>query len=149
MFHVSSTRNRASIQRYGLDWSRMSGVPGIAGSREPEVDGIFVSEDHFTAEFFVRINNTGGPVDIWAIDDALNADLVESGSGFSYLPYRIDRQRLTLLGQALLPPVESAQEGGSGSSGAYGSNLTIALEDGTVLYDDAAHAYIANRPAVE
>src|ERR1700712_569251 len=51
MFDVSSDHDRGSIELFGLDWSRMSGVPGIAGSREPEVEGIFVSPDYFTAEF--------------------------------------------------------------------------------------------------
>jgi len=62
MFHVSSVRNRESIQAHGLDWTRMSGAWGIAGSRQPDVGGIFLSPDHFTAQFFVRMNNTGGTV---------------------------------------------------------------------------------------
>ena len=111
MFHVSSVRNRESIELHGLDWSRMSGAPGIAGSREPEVEGIFVALDYFTAEFFVRMNNTGGPVDVWSIDDAQEADLVVSDSGFSYLPYRLGPQRLLRLDQLPLSPVEVVHQG--------------------------------------
>jgi hypothetical protein len=82
MFHVSSTANRTSIDVHGLDWSRMSGTSGIAGSRLPEVEGIFLSQDRFTAEFFVRMNNTGGPVDMWTVEDIDDAELVESDTGF-------------------------------------------------------------------
>lgn len=150
MFHVSSARNRASIQAHGLDWARMSGTRGIAGSRQPEVvDGIFLSPDNFTAQFFVRMNNTGGPVDIWAVDDVDPNDLIESGNGFSYVPYRINRQRLTLHGQGLteddLPPAVEMHNNTTSSSTAYSSSLTIALADGTVLHGDVAHAYVAQR----
>ena len=144
MFHVSSVRNRESIQAYGLDWTRMSAAPGIAGSRQPEVDGNFLSPDYFTAQFFVRMNNTGGPVDIWAIDGIDPDDLVESGSGYSYLPIRIDRLRLTLadkglLASALPPAIELP------ARGAYQSYATITRDDGTVLHGDAARAYLASR----
>ena len=149
MFHVSSVRNRDSIQAHGLDWTRMSAAPWIAGGREPEVDGIFLSTDCLTAQFFVRMNNTGGPVDIWAVDGVDPNDLVESGDGFRYLPTRIDRQRLTLadtglLAEALPPAVEVRSEGG-GSSGVYHSYGTVTRDDGTVLHGDAARAYLANR----
>lgn len=102
MFHVTSAANRTSIDRHGLDWSRMSGARGIAGSRLPEVDGIFLSQDRFTAEFFVRMNNTGGPVDMWTVDDVDEVDLVQSDSGFFYVPFRIERGRLTLEARGLL-----------------------------------------------
>jgi len=142
MFHVSSVRNRESILAHGLDWTRMSGTRGIAGSRQPEVEGIFLSSDHFTAQFFVRMNNTAGPVDIWAVDDVDPNDLIESGNGFSYVPYRIGHQRLTLHDQELtedaLPPAVEMQSNEAGASTAYSSSLTIALDDGTVLRDDAA-----------
>ncbi len=133
MFHVSSASNRESIQAHGLDWTRMSGTRGIAGSRHPEVEGIFLSPDHFTAQFFVRINNTGGPVDIWAVDDVDENDLIDSGNGFSYVPYRIEPQGLTLHTQGLteddLPPAIEMNTT-NGPSTAYSSSLTIALETG-------------------
>lgn len=70
----------------------------------PEVEGIFVCPDRFTVNFFFGPNNTGGPVDVWAIEEVDESHLVESSGGFSYLPYRIGPKRLTLLFQAL-PPV--------------------------------------------
>jgi hypothetical protein len=103
LFHVSSSRNRGSIEAHGLDWSLMMTAPGIAGSREPEVDGVFVCLDRFTVDFFVRVNNTGGPVDVWAIDDVDQTHLVETASGFSYLPSRIGPEHLSLLDQAVQP----------------------------------------------
>lgn len=147
MFHVTSVLNRQSIQAHGLDWSRMAAAWGIAGSRRPEVDGVFLAEDHFTAEFFVRINNTGGAVDIWAVDYVDPADLVDGGSGFSYVPYRIGPDRLSLHDQWLteqnLPPVVTTHKGSWTT--AYRSNLTITLDDGTELHGDDAHALIAQR----
>lgn len=105
LYHVSSSHNRGSIEAHGLDWSFMKTAPGIAGSREPEVAGVFVCLDKFTVDFFVRVNNTGGPVDVWAIDDVDQSNLIETASGFSYLPARIGAEHLTLIDQSL-PMVE-------------------------------------------
>jgi hypothetical protein len=58
LFYVASCGSRQSIREHGLDSSRMGAVPGIAGSRRPAGDGVFVCRDD---EFFVAINNTGGP----------------------------------------------------------------------------------------
>ena len=101
LYHVSSSRNRDSIKAHGLDWSFMTTSAGIAGSREPEAEGVFVCLDKFTVDFFVRMNNTGGPVDIWAIDDVDQTHLTDNGSGFTYLPTRIAPKHLTLLDQDL------------------------------------------------
>lgn len=96
MFHVSSSVNRASIERHGLDWTYMRDAPGIAGSRAPEVAGVFLVSDYSTVLFFVRINNTGGPVDVWAVEDVPDSDLIDKGTGFVYVPYPIPAHRLTL-----------------------------------------------------
>ena len=64
-WHVTSTRNRQSILEHGLDWRRMAFAPGIAGSTVPEQEGCFLSSTEFESDFFVRMNNTGGPVDVW------------------------------------------------------------------------------------
>jgi hypothetical protein len=99
MFHVSSVRNRASIQCHGLDASRMGAAPGIAGSRRPEADGIFLCPDLSTADWFASINNTGGPVDLWQVD-GVDADLMlDNGNGFHYLPGCIPADRITLVQQ--------------------------------------------------
>jgi hypothetical protein len=42
MYHVTSSRNRASIQEHGLDAFLMGAACGIAGSRDPEVAGCFL-----------------------------------------------------------------------------------------------------------
>ena len=46
----------------------MADAPGIAGSRQPEEEGCFLCMNDFEVSFFVRINNTGGPVDVWAVE---------------------------------------------------------------------------------
>lgn len=147
MFHVTSVRNRRSIQTHGLDWTHMSDVPGIAGSRRPEVDGVFLVEDPEMAQFFVQINSTGGPVDIWAVDDVDPADLVDAGSGFSYLPARVERHRLTLLDRDIPETVRTStvpRDDGTGEQ-AYSSRLTVTLDDGTELSDDEAWAFLTRR----
>ncbi|MBM9465855.1 hypothetical protein [Nakamurella leprariae] len=132
MFHVSSVRNRASIQRHGLDWTRMLDAPGIAGSREPEATGVYLVPDRFTAQFFVRLNNTGGPVDVWTVDDVPADDLVvDDCTGFGYVPYRIGRDRLTLHDRDLPPPPPPPVviDAATGSGRVVGA-LTITSADG-------------------
>ena len=81
LFHVTSAMNRESILVHGLDWTRMGAAPGIAGSPVPEEDGVFLCRDEFEAGFFVRMNNTGGPVDVWAVTGVDEQRLVTTGSG--------------------------------------------------------------------
>lgn len=100
-FHVSSSLNRASITEHGLDWSRMGVGPGIAGSRTPEVAGVYLCLDEFEADWFVRLNNTGGPVDVWRIDGVDETRLIDNGSGHSYTDEKIPPSQLTLLRQDL------------------------------------------------
>ncbi len=57
-FHVTSTTNRDSVLKHGLDWSQMGEARGIAGSRRPEVSGAFLCRDESEADWFVYINNT-------------------------------------------------------------------------------------------
>ncbi|WIM93231.1 hypothetical protein ACTOB_005203 [Actinoplanes oblitus] len=95
LFHVSSVLNRDSIRRHGLDWTRMGAARNIAGSRAPEVEGCFLC-DEATTTFFIRINNTGGPVDVWAVDGVGEEQLVTSPEGFEYYPGRIPAQQVTL-----------------------------------------------------
>ncbi|WP_306327628.1 hypothetical protein [Streptomyces venezuelae] len=95
-FHVSSLLNRRSIARHGLDWTLMGAAPGIAGSRRPEVEGIFVCRGEEEAGFFLQINNTGGPVDLWSVDGVDEGLLVDNGNGFVYLPGRIPAAQVRL-----------------------------------------------------
>jgi len=96
LFHVTSVLNRESILAHGLDWTRMGAAPGIAGSSLPEEDGVFLCRDEFEAGFFVQMNNTGGPVEVWAVADIGEEQLITSGSGFCYFPARIPRSQVTL-----------------------------------------------------
>jgi hypothetical protein len=96
LFHVTSAVNRESILVHGLDWTRMGAAPGIAGSPVPEEDGVFLCRDEFEAGFFVRMNNTGGPVDVWAVAGIDEQQLVTAGSGFRYFPARIPRGQISL-----------------------------------------------------
>jgi hypothetical protein len=97
MYHVTSVLNRDSILTHGLDPSRMAAAPGIAGSEQPDGEGCFVCLDEGEVEWFVAMNNTGGPVDVWAIDDVDEADLVQHPDGHSYYPEPIPASRLRLL----------------------------------------------------
>ena len=104
MFHVSSRVNRGSISSHGLDWTRMADAPGIAGSETPEQEGCFLCRGEPELEFIVGLNNTGGPVDVWAVDGIDEADLVRSPEGYLYLPRRIPSRSLTLLRRDIPPP---------------------------------------------
>ena len=103
-FHVTSVENRTSIQHHGLDWRRMGAAPGIAGSRCPEQEGCFLAFDEWTADYFVEMNNTGGPVDVWAVDGVDEETLVTSGEGYDYYPGVIPPARLRLVREDV-PPV--------------------------------------------
>ncbi len=96
-FHVSSARNRASIATHGLDWRRMGAACGIAGSPVPEQEGCFLVPDEFSADFFVRMNAPGGPVDVWEVSGVQEAELLESPEGFAYLPAVVPPERLRLV----------------------------------------------------
>jgi hypothetical protein len=97
MYHVTSSRNRESIRTHGLDWTRMGAAVGIAGSPGAEAAGCFVCRDDGEADYFVRMNNTGGPVDAWEIDGADGDDLVDAGSGYGYLPRVVPPEQLRLV----------------------------------------------------
>jgi hypothetical protein len=75
----------------------MGAAPGIAGSRRAEVEGCFLAEDEWEAQYFVEMNNTGGAVDVWAVDDIDAALLLDNGSGYFYVLGTIPRESLTLL----------------------------------------------------
>jgi hypothetical protein len=111
LFHVSSTANRESILAHGLDWTRMGAAPGIAGSTAPEKKGVFLCRDEFEARFFVGLNNTGGPVDVWAVTGIEESELVTSGTGFCYFPAPIPPAQVTLADRPQDEPVTAAGRG--------------------------------------
>jgi hypothetical protein len=99
LFHVSSAANRESILAHGLDWTRMGAAPGIAGSTAPEEDGVFLCRNEFEVRFFSGMNNTGGPVDVWAVTGIEEDELIDNGSGFGYFPAPIPAAQVTLADQ--------------------------------------------------
>ncbi|MGI8417404.1 MAG: hypothetical protein ACR2P2_14615 [Nakamurella sp.] len=101
-YHVSSALNRDSIRVHGLDWHYMKAAPGIAGSRQPEQEGCFLGEAH-DVDWFVGMNNTGGPVDVWEISGVIVEDLLAASGGYWYLPAAIGPDRLRLVQQDIPP----------------------------------------------
>lgn len=118
LFHVSSSANRESILAHGLDWQRMS-ARGIAGSDRPEQAGCFLCRDDWEVDWFVKMNNTGGPVDVWAVDGVDPRELVDSPQGHCYVGSPISAEHLTLIRRDI-PPMRSsnlAPEGHTESMG--------------------------------
>ena len=103
-FHVTSSLNRASITEHGLDWEHMGTTCGIAGSPIPETAGIFLCRDEAEADYFVGMNNTGGPVDVWAVEGIDPESLTDNGRGYVYLPEKIPAARLMLRRRDLQEP---------------------------------------------
>jgi hypothetical protein len=113
LFHVSSAANRDSIRRHGLDWTRMGAACGIAGSREPEVEGIFLCRGESEAAWFVHMNNTGGPVDVWVVTGVGRTELRDNGSGLWYFPGKIPAAQVNLTSwPAADAPQRRASRGG-------------------------------------
>ncbi|NGN95013.1 hypothetical protein G5C66_20025 [Nocardioides sp. KC13] len=105
LFHVTSSLNRASITEHGLDWERMGLACGIAGSKTPEVPGVFLCIDEGDVDWFAfTINNTGGPVDVWAVDGVDPRSLRDNGNGYGYLAEKIPAYLLTLVRTDLAAP---------------------------------------------
>lgn len=111
LFHVSSAANRESIGSHGLDWTRMGAARGIAGSMTAEENGVFLCRDEFEARFFIDLNNTGGPVDVWVVTGVAEGELVTGGSGFCYFPAPISPAQVTLADWPQGQPVTGAVRG--------------------------------------
>lgn len=137
IFHVTSSRNRDSIEAHGLDWRQMGAVAGIAGSRRPEVEGVFVCTDRGTADWFLELNNTGGPVDVWELTDVGDEELLDDPGGYRYLTRRVERAHLILRDRDVPARPHPGLAPGPPDA-AYASTLTITLDDGsvTVLHGD-------------
>ena len=114
LFHVSSVENRASILQHGLDWSQMGYARGIAGSHRPEVEGVFLCLEEWEVDWFIDLNNTGGPVDVWAVEGVNGDDLVESPNGHHYLARPIPPNQVILVRQDV-PPGRIADTRSSGA----------------------------------
>lgn len=82
----------------------MGAARGIAGSRRPEVEGIFICRGEEEAGFFLDIiNNTGGPADLWSVAGIDEKSLLDNGNGFVYLPSRIPAAGVRLVRSDVLP----------------------------------------------
>ncbi|MEY2426068.1 MAG: hypothetical protein QOI61_1640 [Actinomycetota bacterium] len=81
----------------------MSTSRGIAGSYEPEQQGCFLCEDDSETSWFIRMNNTGGTVDVWEVTGVESRDLVESPEGHYFVPRTVPRECLRLV-RADIPP---------------------------------------------
>lgn len=55
--------------------------------------------NEFEVSFFVRGNNAGGPVDVWAVEGITEDELVTPPNGFQYVPRRIAPTQLSLYPQ--------------------------------------------------
>jgi len=77
----------------------MAAAPGIAGSRGPEVEGCFLCVERAEVDWFIWLNNTGGPVDVWAVDGIELRQLRTSPNGHQYFPDKIAPQQLALVRQ--------------------------------------------------
>lgn len=102
---------------HGLDWSQMKTARGIAGSTAPEQAAIFLCFSELEAGFFIDMNNTGGPVDLWAVEGIERSELVESPEGFFFVPRPISPSRLTLVRADIEPRPDEPEEGGVDGSG--------------------------------
>jgi hypothetical protein len=56
-----------------------------------------VSSEEWDVDYFVRMNNTGGPVDVWQVDGVDTEQLRDNGNGYFYLPGRIPVDRIVLV----------------------------------------------------
>lgn len=115
---------------------------GIAGSPRPEEQGVFLCSDEYEASYFVDMNNTGGPVDVWAVEGVSEDNLVESGTGYRYLPWRIPSDNLTLVRASVRSEGWASRTSHSGPTSAYQSSITITLDNGTDVRDAEAHELI-------
>jgi len=70
---------------------------GIAGSTGPEQEGVFLCQHVVDVEYFVSMNNTGGPVDVWSIEGIEDLELLDNGDGYFYFPGVIPPELLTLV----------------------------------------------------
>lgn len=75
----------------------MGAATGIAGSARAEQHAVFLCEDEWEVDWFTRMNNTGGPLDVSGVDGVDLDALVESPEGYKYLPGTIEPHRLILL----------------------------------------------------
>ena len=130
LFHVTSSRNRESIRAHGLDWQRMQFARGIAGSVRPEQEGCFLCLDQWEVDWFVDMNNTGGTVDVWAVEGVSREALVVSPEGHHYVPGIVSRDQLKLV-RSDIPPRDCEDSSSTGADGALTVRVKFEPRDPT------------------
>jgi hypothetical protein len=100
LFHVSPAVNRESILSHGLDVSRMGLATGIAGSLEPERDGVHLVEGLDLALWYASFPQHAA-VDIWEarVDGLLLVELNDDWLCRDLIP----PDRLSLVEAAIAP----------------------------------------------
>ena len=94
----------------------MKAARGIAGSIAPEQQGCFLCRGESDTAWFVEMNNTGGPVDVWAVAGVDEESLLESPEGYSYTPDPIPPERLTLIRRDIEPTDKASTDSEGGLS---------------------------------
>lgn len=82
----------------------MGAAPGVAGTTTREVEGCFLCLDESEADWFIHLNNTGGAVDVWVVDGVTIGDLLESPTGFFYVPRAVAPEHVKLARSDRLDP---------------------------------------------
>jgi hypothetical protein len=77
--------------------------------------------DEWEVDWFVRMNNTGGPVDVWAVDRVDEAELMESPEGHHY-----SRRRFRLSGCLSSVAISNPAPTSSPDSSSGGHSRTLA-----------------------
>jgi hypothetical protein len=108
--------------------ARRSLVPVVAGSIAPEQQGCFVCRAD-EVDWFIGMNNTGGPVDVWAVSGVDEDSLVQSPEGYGSVAARIPSDRLKLRRTDIAPvDIEAGDVGGGGLTGSISITFRPARE---------------------
>lgn len=87
----------------------MGPARGIAGSSVPEVEGCFLCVDEGEDQWFIKLNNTGGAVDVWEVAEVDRAELRTSPNGHAYVARRVPPDHLKLV-ERDIPPRDRFEE---------------------------------------
>jgi hypothetical protein len=81
VFHVTSSRNRASIAQHGLDWRRWHGEPGVAGPDGAPLPYVFLARDDGEVDWFIWMSRRYMfAVDVWEVILPHDFDVYSDGA---------------------------------------------------------------------
>ncbi len=89
----------------------MGPANGIAGSRVAEQQGCFLALNEYERDWFVRMNNTGGPVDVWEVSGVVFDELIVAPQGYPYRPGVISPDMIRLTHRDIPPGSTTAAAG--------------------------------------